>query len=86
MISSTRPPVTPTNPELNRILQDIQTGADDANDAADEPSAKKGKYIKLTFEHFERLMNTCTGQQALIARLIDSPDTTALQTSTHSSS
>ncbi len=46
--ASSRLPVTPPNPELNRVLQDIQNGTNDSNDAIDEPASKKGKYIKLS--------------------------------------
>jgi hypothetical protein len=84
--SNLRPPITPTNSETNRILQEIQQGVDDANDSTEEPTAKKGKYIKLSIGHFERLMNTCTGHQAIISRLLESPDLVSFPTSQNSSS
>jgi hypothetical protein len=70
-----RLPVTPPNPELNQVLQNIQNGTTGSNDTTDEPATKRGKYIKLTYEHFEKLMQTCTGQQAFIKRLMVSPNT-----------
>lgn len=81
--SSTTLPVTPAVPEIGRVLQDLQEGTVENNDITDEPSSKKGRYIKLTYEHFERLMNTCTGQQAFISRLMESPDSVTLPTTNH---
>jgi hypothetical protein len=69
-------PITPPDTTLNQVLQNLQQGDPETNDVPDEPASKKGKYIKLSYDHFERLMNTCTDQQALISRFIDSPDST----------
>ena len=41
----------------------------------DEPAAKRGKFITLTPEQFEKILDTCSAQQAIIEQLMTSSPT-----------
>ncbi len=51
-------------------------GTNDGEDTHTPPNTVK--YIKLTHEHFDLLMNTCATQNDTIAKLMTSPDSTTI--------
>jgi hypothetical protein len=81
--SSLRLLLTHQNSNINQVLQDVQHSATNTNDTMEEPSSKKGRYIKLTYELFKQLMQTCTGQQAFISGLMASPDSIIFPGNSH---
>lgn len=57
---------SPQDPNITQILAELQNSS--SNDDA-KPAAKRQKFISLSPDQFERLLQTCTKQQETISRL-----------------
>jgi hypothetical protein len=79
-VNSRSGPFTPIDPNISTILREAQ---DSTND--DDRSTKRAKYIKLTPDQFNRLLDTCSKQQARIDQLSTSIQGSSYSTQTRSS-